>query len=243
MEITINNQLFKKLFLDQISKISDSAVITISDKKFKCITCTPDNTVILSLELPVDIKDDIENITLNVGDVKKLIRAIDCIEADSATFKIHNNNLTYKDGSIQFKYHLLENGIIPQPKINIEKLEKLEFDSTFTISDKNLNELIKASTFSTDSNKIYLSSYENTLKGNLTDLTRFNIDSFETVVSDKFSGNKVENLCLNFEVFRIISSGKFNELKCQIASKIGVVLFSFQNKLITTRFIVSALTK
>lgn len=243
MELSINSQLFKKLFLEQISKISDSAVIVLNNNKVSCLTCTPDNTVILSIDFPIEVSSDTLPTTLNVGDIKKLIRAVDCIDKEKAALTLHNNNLTYKDKNIQFKYHLLENGIIPQPKINVEKLNKLEFDSTFTLQDKTLNEIIKASTFSTDSNKIYLTSYDNVLKGNLTDMTRFNIDSFETIISEKFEGAKIQNLCLNFEVFRIISTGKFNELKCQISSKLGVVLFSFQNNIITTKYIVSALTK
>ena len=243
MELSINNQLFKKLFLEQIGKISDSAVVTLSDSKLRCLTCTPDNTVILSIEFTVDQNIQIAPTTLNIGDIKKLIRAIDCIDKDKVTFQLHNNNLTYKDKNIQFKYHLLENGIIPQPKINIEKLNKLEFDSTFVLQDRTLNDIIKASTFSTDSNKIYLTSENNILKGNLTDMTRYNIDSFETIISDNFEGSKIQNLCLNFEVFRILSTGKFNELKCQISSKLGVVLFSFENNIITTKYIVSALTK
>ena len=243
MELSINSQLFKKLFLEQIGKISDSAVVTLSENKLKCLTCTPDNSVILSIEFPVEPNAHTSPIVLNIGDIKKLIRAVDCIDKEKVTLQLHNNNLTYKDKNIQFKYHLLENGIIPQPKINVEKLNKLEFDSTFILQDKTLNEIIKASTFSTDSNKIYLTSENNTLKGNLTDMTRFNIDSFETIVSDKFEGSKIQNLCLNFEVFRILSTGKFNELKCQISSKLGVVLFSFENNIITTKYIVSALTK
>lgn len=243
MELSINSQQFKKLFLEQISKISDSAVVVLNEKKISCLTCTPDNSVILSIDFPVEAVTSSLPVTLNIGDIKKLIRAIDCIDKEKVTLQLHNNNLTYKDNNIQFKYHLLENGIIPQPKINVDKLNKLEFDSTFTLTDRTLNDVIKASTFSTDSNKIYLTSEDNVIKGNLTDKTRFNIDCFETIVSDKFEGTKIQDLCLNFEVFRILSTGKFNELKCQISSKLGVVLFSFQNNILTTKFIVSALTK
>lgn len=242
MEITINNQHFKKLFLEQISKISDSAIITLTSDKASCIACTPDNSVIISVTIPIE-SNNLINATLNVGDIKKLIRAVDCIDKDKSTFKIFNNNLSYADNNIQFKFHLLENGIISQPKINVEKLDKIQFDSLFSLQDKSINELIKASTFSTDSNKIYLTSTDNILKGNLTDKTRFNIDNFETIVSNNFEGSKIDSLCLNFEVFRILSTSKFNELKCQISSKLGVVLFSFQNNIITTKYIVSALTK
>ena len=153
MELSINSQLFKKLFLEQISKISDSAVVVLSNNKVSCLTCTPDNSVILSIDFNLEVTADSLPLTLNVGDIKKLIRAVDCIDKEKATLQLHNNNLTYKDKNIQFKYHLLENGIIPQPKINVEKLDKLEFDSSFILQDRALTEVIRASTFSTDSNK------------------------------------------------------------------------------------------
>lgn len=244
MEITVNNNQFKKLFLDQISKISDSGVLEINKSNIHCKTCTPDNSVILGIDFPIASKGDIEDkLFVNVGDVKKLIKAFDCVNEDNLTFKIEKNNILYTDKNIKFKYHLLENGIINQPKVNLEKLKALEFDCSFTLSDQKINELIKASTFASDTNKIYLTSYDNILKGDLTDKSRYNVDSFEVVISENFDGIKIENLCLNFEVFRIFSSSRFNALQCKISSKLGVVLFGFKNNIISTQYIISALTK
>lgn len=244
MQIKINNKHFKKLFLEQISKISDSAVLVLTNNCVECKTCTPDNAVILGLKFKVETDQNItEPVFINVGDIKKLIRAFDCISEEDVSFKLENNNIAYTDNSIKFKFHLLENGIINQPKINLQKLEQLEFDGEFTLSDRAVSELIKASTFSTDSNKIYLTSNNNILKGTLTDKTKFNIDSFEINVAEDYTGGKLENLCLNFEVFRILSTSKFSALKCKTSSKIGVVLFEFENKILTSKYIVSALTK
>ena len=244
MEVTTNNKFFKKLFLEQISRISDNAVFVLSNNLLECKACTPDNSVILGLKFKVTTKDNIDcPIKINVGDIKKLIRAFDCIEDENITFKLENNNITYSDKNVKFKYHLLENGIINQPKVNLQKLDQLEFDGTFSLTDKTLIDLIKASTFSTDSNKIYISSNENLLKGNLTDKAKYNVDSFEINVSDNYTGKSIENLCLNFEVFRILSTAKVNKLDCKISSKVGVVLFSFENNIITSKYIVSALTK
>lgn len=241
MELTVHNSNFKKLFLEQIGKISDSAVIFIKDNCLECKTSLPDNSVILGISFPANCNPSTN--TLNVGDIKKLLRAFDCIEEDTPTIKIENNNITYSGKDVKFKYHLLENGIINQPKINLEKLEQLNFEGTFTITDKTLSELVRASTFSTDSNKVYLTSEGNTLKGNLTDKARYNVDSFEINISNDYNGTKVDSICLNFEIFRIMSTCRFNSLKCKIAPKLGVVLFTFENNIITSRYIVSALTK
>jgi len=244
MEITVNNQHFKKLFLEQISKISDNCVITVIENLLKCKVSSPDNSVILGIELNIDNTDDSEKeVFLNVGDIKKLIRAFDCVSAEKVTFTVDNNNINYKDSSIKFKYHLLEDGIINQPKVNLQKLEQLEFDSSFTLNDRSLNELTKCSTFSSDSNKIYLTSENSVLRGDLTDRSKFNVDSLEINISNDFTGTPVNNLCLNFEIFRIVSTCKFNALQCNISSKLGVVLLTFTNNIIKVKYVVYALTK
>lgn len=244
MEITVNNQHFKKLFLEQIVKISDSCVVSLLDGKLRSKASSADNSVILGVELALEEAPKLqEEIFLNIGDIKKLIRAFDCVGEERVTFSIENNNINYKDKNIKFKYHLLEDGIINQPKVNLEKLEQLEFDSNFTLEDRSLNDLIKCSNFSTDSNKIYLTSEGSKLKGDLTDKTKYNVDNLELSVSNNFTGTPISNLCLNFEVFRIISTCKFNSLQCSISSKLGVVLFAFTNNIITVKYIVSALTK
>lgn len=241
MELQVNNQLFKKLFLEQISKISDSAVIDINGDRLFCKTCTADNSVVLGINLL--LKGNTEQCQINIGDIKKLIKALDCIEEEDIILKIENNNIVYEDKKIRFKFHLLENGIINQPKINFDKLSSFNFESSFTISDKKLNEIVKASTFATDSNKVYLTSQNNLLKSNLTDRAKYNVDSFEINLSEDYAGAPVQNLCLNFEVLRILSSCRYNTLNCKLAPKLGVVLFEFGNNIITTKYIVSALTK
>lgn len=241
MEIAINNTLLKKLFLEQISKISDSAVVEFRDGEMFCKVCTPDNSVILGTSIVVnDLKG---GTTINIGDIKKLIKALDCIDEEDIKLRVESNNLFYEDAKIKFKFHLLENGIINQPKINFDKLSTFNFESSFSIKDKKLNELVKASTFATDSNKVYLSSNGAILKGDLTDKARYNVDSFEVGLSEDYSGPQLQNLCLGFEVFRILSTCRYNTLNCKIAPKLGVVLFEFSNNIFTTKYIVSALTK
>lgn len=243
MEIEVTNQHFKKLFLEQISKISDNAVLTVEDSALNCLCSSADNSIILSSRLTVKTDSNTPSQKINVGDLKKLIRAFDCVEKETVKFDIKNNNITYADNEIQFKYHLLEDGIINIPKINLQKLETLDFDAFFTITDKTFNDLIKGSTFSTDSNKLYLTSQGPCLKGNLTDKTRHNIDSFEVNISKDFTGAPLENLCINFETVRILSTLKVNSINCKVSSKLGVVLFNFENNILKTTYIVSSLTK
>jgi hypothetical protein len=247
MILTVNNNLFKKVFLNQISRISDSAVFKISNTNLSCVCNSADNSIILFTNISIkSTQESVQDITeqkLNIGDVKKLARAFDCITSEEVTFSIKNNNLNYSDSSIQFKYHLLENNIIKEPNINLSKLNDIEFDCSFSLSEKSFSDMLKASTFSADSDKVYLTSENNILKANLTDKKRPNVDSFEVIISNNFNGVQVSDLCLNFEVVRILSTLKVDNLNCKISSNIGVVIFTFENNNIQTKFIVSSLKK
>jgi len=107
MELEINNQQFKRLFLEQISKISDNAVFTIENSVLKCVCSSADNSVILSTNLNIKSEPGTSESKINVGDIKKLIRAFDCIDSETVKFSIKNNNINYSDNNVQFKYHLL----------------------------------------------------------------------------------------------------------------------------------------
>ena len=56
--------------------------------------------------------DSEQEITLNVGDVKKFLRVLDCVEEDELVFKIESNHLHYKTDKLQFKYHFLDDSVV-----------------------------------------------------------------------------------------------------------------------------------
>jgi hypothetical protein len=244
MDLNIDNKdLFVRYFLQPISKVSDSCCITLKGNKISCLVCSPDNAIILnnSFTLTNDIEGEH---TLNVSDVKKLIRAFEVIEEQSISLVFDKNNIRYKNKNVSFKYHLLEDGVINKPKINLEKINAIEFDSKFDITDVSLSELIKASTFCVDSNKVYLqSSDEGSITAEITDRTRPNIDSFTVLLTDKFEGSTLKSLCLNMEIVRILSTNKVKQMHCKVSNNLGVVLFDYGNKIVYTQYIVSSLTK
>jgi hypothetical protein len=61
---------------------------------------------------------------LNIPDIKKLVRVVECIDADELQFDINSNNLQYISDSFKFKYHLLEDGLMKLPSINIKKINE-----------------------------------------------------------------------------------------------------------------------
>lgn len=243
MEITINNKdFFVRYFLQPISKVSDNCVIAVEDNSLSCVTNTADNAIILNNKIKIE-QSGSEQISLNIPDIKKLIRAFEVIEDDNVTLKLDKNNISYKNKNISFKYHLLENGVINKPKVNLEKINAIKINTKFDLTETALSEIVKASTFCVDSNKIYLYTDNGNVFAELTDKARPNIDSFGIQVAESFEGTDLKALCLSMEILRILSTNKVKQIHCKVNSDLGVVLFDFGNNIVYTQFIVSSLTK
>lgn len=228
-------------FLLPLSKISDSCVIDVSDNGFSSLVCTSDSSVILHTQYNLPLDTD-SSVRLNISDIKKVIKAFECITTDKFTFSVDKNNINYTGSEIKFKYHLLEDGIINVPKINVSKLSEIDFPVQFILQYKSLVELLRGSTFATESNKLYIYSENHKIYGDLTDRSRHNVDSFNIPLCE-YTGPDLQNLCLNFEVIRIISSVRVKQLECKINPKLGVILFQILDGPVKTKYIASSLIK
>jgi len=243
MQLTINDKkVFVRGFLHPISKINDSCVISATDTGLQCIASTPDASIILSTRLQQKIDTD-KQFNLNISDIRKVIKAIECIEKEDFTLDIDRNNIGYSSKEVRFKYHLLEDNIISIPKVNVEKLDDLNFPINFTIQYKALIELLRGSTFTTESNKIYLYSQDGIIYADLTDKSRQNVDSFTIPVYEGYAGDSFSGICLTFELVRIISGVRVKQLNCKINPKLGVVLFEINDGQILTKYITSSYVK
>jgi hypothetical protein len=242
MTLTIaDKDKFLNNFITPLSKVADSAVLKITKQKISTLISACDNTIIVSSEY-TDEKIDAEK-TLNIPDLKKLCRVLSCIEENSFDLDISANYIGYKSNSVRFKYHLYDDNIITTPKVNIEKLKALEFDGSFTLPHISTVSLVKGSTISTESNKLYISVKDNFVTGELTDKMRANIDSYGIKISDNYSGVQFNlPIPLNFEIFRIISSMRFKEIHAKLITKMGVMLFDLNLENTSFKFIISALS-
>lgn len=244
MDLKIKNRdFFIRYFLQPISKVSDSCCVIVEGSKISSVVSSPDNAIILNVKYSLDSEVNESNDILNIPDIKKLIRALDVIDQESISLKVDKNNISYKNNNISFKYHLLENGVINRPKINVEKINSFVINTTFALTEKALADIIRASTFSIDSNKAYFYTNEGKVFVELTDRTRPNMDSFSTEASPEYVGSEIKSICLNLEVVRIMSTNKVKQINCKINSELGIVIFEYGNNILSTQFIVSSLTK
>jgi len=235
-----NREKFLNNFLVPLSKVADSAVIKIENGKATSLVSTSDNTVVVSCTF--NDKNIQATKVLNVPDLKKFSRVVSCVEEESFDLDISSNFIGYKSDSVRFKYHLYDDGIINSPKLNIAKLNDLEFDGKFTLPYTSIINLVKGSSISTETNKLYVSVKDNIVLGELTDKTRANIDSYGIKISDNYEGTQfVLPIPLNFEIFRIISSMRFKELQSRLVTKMGVITMDVNLEDAELKFVISAL--
>lgn len=241
MKLCVNNKdSLLNTFLAPISRIVDSAVVSIKPGTLTSTIATGDNTIIVSAEY----FDPAINLTttLNIPDIKKFCRILQCIESQSFNLDLDTNSISYTSDNVRFKYHLYDDGIIAVPKLNISKINQLTFNGKFKITHSSIMALVKGSTIATDTNKIYISVKDNIMFGELTDKTRANTDTFGLQISTDYSGESFDKgIPLNFEIFRIISSMKFNILEGHIVTDMGVLTFDTTTENTKIKFIVSAL--
>jgi hypothetical protein len=237
-----NKNTFVKNFLQPLTKISDACVLELDKNILSCLTCTSDNSVIFHIDFPIDGEFE-DGLKLNCPDLKKLIKAIDAISYDEIAFNILENSLSYNDSNIRFKYHLLEDDIIKRPKLSLKKLSDTHFNSSFILNTDRVKDLVRGSIFSSDSNKIYIYSDENGVHGELTDKVRNNIDTITIKICDSFDGDRIENIPLNFEIFRIMELSSSKDVFVKINNKLGIVIFEIENNYNKMKYVLSSLIK
>ena len=244
MELKLVKKDFADNYLSVISKAVDIASIKVTKEGLYVVCNKPDTSIILlgKYNHPIDIE---EEQTLNIGDIKKLLRVIDCIEEDDLVFKLNSNHLTYKSPSIQFKYHFLDDAVVPKVTLKKEKIESLELDTFFDIEYKKLHEILKASSFTTDTNKIYLYGQPDVVYCELGDKEKSNTDNISLKVADKVEGQPLSQvLPFNLDIFRVLTGVRFERARVGINLKFKVMSFYVKPTDDTEfKFIISGLVK
>ena len=196
-----------------------------------------DNTLILYSVL--NHTNEFER-SLNVPDIKKLSRVIDCINSEDVELDVNANNLEYKSPEIKFKYHLFEDDFLVAPAIKPEKINAFETSFSFELTKEDFAKINKASTFTTETNKIYFYLEDGNVKCELTDRSRHNTDSFQLSVGKNIEGDELKILPVNFDNFKLINAAN---VKVSVNNKFGVLIFDIEHESLKLSYIVSSLTQ
>lgn len=250
MQIEINKDTFTGQFLSPISKIvgdddaNKGCVIDVTPKNITSLCNTKDGQIILFSNITMETGlAEGEQAHLNVYDIRKFIKLLDCIPEDLVKLQINSNHLAYKSSQINFKFHLMDEGVIRKSIVNVDKIDKLTFDSEFIITKSKLDEIMKISSFTEDSNKLYLNCDGVGVKGELTDKTKPNIDNVNIQMAESFVGNKFNNLPISLDVLRKLSGIKFNDLNIKVNTQTKVLMMELSSNDCLLKYIATALVK
>lgn len=244
MKINISDKKsFVNKFLTPLNKINENAVLRRAKdnpKRLTSLTSTNDGTLILYSVY--NCSDDLDPVTLNIPELGKYIKVLNCIDDNSIQIKFDKNCLIYNSDNINFKYHLLEDGILTAPPVSIEKIKSLDFNVNFTLNYSDVLNLLKGSTFTTDTNKIYFTYENGCIYGELTDKQKHNVDIFKQKICDSVTGTLDNPLPLNFEVIRMLAGVRFETVKVFINVENNVFLFDISDENYKLNYIASGYT-
>lgn len=225
MELKLDKKDFAENFLTVIGKAVDVVSIKITNTGMYTVCNKPDSSIILLGKYNYSF-DIAEELSLNIGDIKKLLRVLDCIDEETFNFKINSNHLFYKSDKIQFKYHFLDDSIVPKATLKKDKIESLKNDTFFDIDGRKLQEILKASSFTTDTNKIYIYGQNGGVNCELGDKEKSNTDSISMKLTDTLEGAPLTSIIpFNLDVFRLFSGVKFEKARVGINNTYKIMSF------------------
>jgi hypothetical protein len=242
-EIIFDKNVLVQKFLLPISKLADN-VSLISKENILCAVCaSQDGSIVLLATLKTNT--DLTNISrLNLPDVKKFVRLLDCVEENNLKLNVEDNHLKYQTPQFKFNYFLLEDSYMQRCPVNPDKINQLTYDSEFILTNAKFNELLKGSSIATDSDKLYFYTKDNCVYGELNDFERQNINNITYLVNENFEGEPIKNvLPLNLENIRLLAGLRVDFFKVKINNTLKVVLFETKDNDVCVKFIISALVK
>lgn len=241
MKFKTNKTSFIKDILIPISLINDRAVISVDATDTTCIVSNSENNIILYLKSKITSDTPIE---LNIGDIKKLLRALDCIEQDEIEINLTSQFISYETDAVTFKYHLLQPGLIQRHTISIEKINKLSFDTEFILNKEGLSRIAKGTSFAIDTNKLYFYTKDRNVYANLADYTVSQSDSIGFKITDGFTGNELKTqLPISVECFKLFQGYKDPTIHVKVNSQLKILVFEITTLLSSAKYIISGLVK
>jgi hypothetical protein len=243
-KINIPKDSLEKI-LKPISKLNESCCLKIKNDILYAISASENSSLFLytKLKLPENVGD---NIRLNFINIKKFLSGLDILEDENFSLYLGENNIKCESEKNSqktfFKYHLVDDSIIKEFPFNVKKFEDINFDSEFEISTEKIKKILSASSFATETQKVYFEYDDSNIYAILDDESRQNIDNIKIPISKKLIGRDLtRKIPISLEIFKNISYNKEN-IKIKINSEFDILVFTIlEENSLELKYIVSAL--
>lgn len=238
MKLALTKTNFIDNFLNPVSKLAENLLLDFEgDSTVKTFVSSADNSTILIAKVPCRVKESSKAV---VPDCKTFQRLFSNIDKDELLLEFETNHIVYKDSSMSFKYHLLdESYIVNKKSISEEKVEKLSFDTTFEITKQKLSEIIKFNSIVPDAEKLYFFTEDKKVFAKIGDDQKANTNEITCELSEEYKGESLETaLPLNIQNILLFS---FNSSTIRVSVNKSLKIFKFENDYL--KYIVSGLVK
>jgi hypothetical protein len=236
--------------LKPINRLTESCVLKAEKDALYSVCSSIDNTVILyaKAQLPVSISPGVR---LNLISIKKFLSGLECLGSDGLfSIVCETNNIQCElfnpesQEKTYFKYHLVDDSIVREAPVNLNKIAALKFDTEFVLTPAKLKQIMSAYAFASDLTKIYFYSKDNNVMAEINDKTLQNVDNITLVASNVISGDPIdEPIPLSLEVFKNLAQCKTN-VKVKFNSQYKVfVIQNTEEEGVELKYIISALVK
>ena len=241
--ITFQKDEFIHKYLLPISKVADNVSLFTNEEGVYTV-CSSQNgsSTVLYSQYKTSLMSGVKRI--NIPDIKKFIRLLDCIECESVTLEFHNNHLRFNNDCIKFNYFLYEDSAMPRCNINPDKIKKITYDTSFTLATSKYNEILKGSSIATDSDKLYIHTKDGNVYAELNDHERQNINNICYLMSESYSGGDITSpISLGLENLRLLAGLKTNTFSVGVNKDLKLVCFEYKDGLAEAKFLISGLVK
>jgi len=243
--IQLDKEQFVECFLTPISKIAENVSLVPFEGGIYAICSTQiGGSVILYAECKSGSFLNLKH-QINIPDIKKFIRLLSCVKKDTFEVTVKDNHLLYADSDIKFKYFLLEDSVMQRVTVSCQKIKSLAYNTSFTLPIIKFNELLKGSSITTDSDKLYLFTKDGSVHAELNDFERQNINSVDYFVTEVFEGCELQiPIPLSLESVRLLAGLKATQFTVKINTQLKIVTFeATSGESVKTQFIISGLVK
>ena len=232
--LKVNKKELKK-FLDSLGKINDSAILDVKKDNIHALSTSEDRSMFLWASLDGDFGFER---TLNVQSLQKLSKSLDLISADNIELTVNSNNIEYIGNSIKFKCHLYDDGILPKPKLTLEKIKSFKYDYEFEFTKEFLDSVVKKASIFKEVSKLYLYTEDDKLVWGLMDKAMANTDSIVMIGDD--IDFEMDEFILNLDNVKLWNIDPMNATKFRI-NKMGVGNVQVESGNTTLNYVVTSL--
>lgn len=139
---------------------------------------------------------------LNLPTIPKLVQLLKLVETPGLDLTFEENTLKYTSKGLKFKYRIFEDGIIPDPRVSIDRVQELQWNTELKITSKAVKRILKAVSIGGDVNCIALYQNEDGIMAELYNRDSSSSNSIHILVSESITGDLPGKLSLNYETFK-----------------------------------------